>query len=189
MSYGSLGAWYTPPKTAMLARIATTTAVKSAPTPSAAQIAEMSAKNMIWVPATSSARGHWETRRSTTRTGAVRVTATRDSDMTPAQQRERKKRFERMALAKKCKATGMPEGLVKDCVEGLQAGVSMDKVMSTLQEQAGAAQAAAAAASAVPAAAPVGPVASAKPKSRVLLYGGIAAVGILGLFLVLRKKR
>jgi hypothetical protein len=112
--------------------------------------------------------------------------------MTPAQLAARKKMFAGLLLRKKCQATGMPAGVVADCVEGLQAGVSMDKVLSTLQEQAGAAEAAAAAASVAPVAAQLAPavaVAVAKPKSRLLLYGGIAAVGAVGLFLVLRKKK
>jgi hypothetical protein len=169
---------------AMQYRVATT----SGPTPSAAQIAEMAAKNMIWVPAKGSVRGHWETKRST-RPGAPTVTVRHTSvaSMTPAQLAARKERFASLKYRKQCAETGMPGELVVSCVEGLQAGVPMEEVMAALQAQAGAAEAAAEAASAAPAVAPVGP--EVKPKSKVLLYGGLAAGGALVLFLVLRKKR
>jgi hypothetical protein len=161
-----------------------TKTMTAGPTPSAAQIAEMAAKNMVWVPATSSVRGHWETKKAV---GGPTVTVrhTRVADMTPEQIAARKKQFALLKHKRTCQATGMPAELVNACAEGLQAGVPMDQVMAALQEQHEAAQAAAQAASA----APIAPQAVAKPKSKVLLYGGLAAGGALVLFLVLRKKR
>lgn len=71
-------------------------------------------------------------------------------------------------LAQQCAATGMPADLIPQCVSGLQAGVSMDEIIETLQSG--------------------GVAAGAPRKSHLLLYGGIAAAGI-GAFLLLRKRK
>jgi hypothetical protein len=147
-------------------------------TPTAAQIAEMAAKNMVWVPASGSVRGHWETKKSAT---PFTVKVKRRLDWTPAEAEAHRARITNLALlkahTKTCADTGMPAELVPLCVEGLMAGASMDEIIARLQE-AGVPPEVAAEAAAVATA----------PSRKLLLYGGIGAAGLV-LLLLLRKRK
>lgn len=174
MSYQSTGAL---PKylSTQVYKMATVKAV----TPSAAQIAEMAAKNMIWVPASGSIRGHWETKKAT---GGRRATVTvrRVQDMSPQEQADRKARFQMMA---KCKATGMPSQFIGMCVEGLKAGASLEEVNAAILAQAEAAAAQQADPGGISPAAV--PLKKKFPTVLVLAAGG----GLLAVLLLLRRKK
>lgn len=128
--------------------------------------------NAIWVKDDLTTGGHWEGKKSASYSGA---TGKRDTDMTRA---ERRNLSARMKLYKECRSTGMPSELVTVCVQGLQAGASMEEITARLQEEGAPPEVAMEAAM----------VATAPRKSRLLLYGGIGAAGLV-LLLLLRKKK
>lgn len=138
--------------------------------------------NAEWIPATATVGGHWQTKRSP---AAPRVAVTvRRRPATPAELAAGRIGFKR---TQDCRATGMPSEMVRQCVRGLAAGIPLEDVVAELQGRPTAAQIAAEAASAGPITAPA-PVAE-KPKSRLLLYGGVAAAGLVVLYLVTKRRR